>query len=206
MPAGPVSATGAAGPGVARIGVGFTPFETRADVILRLGLQADESGVDAVEVAEGWTHDSTILLAELALGTSRVRLGTSVISAWGRTPATIALTAAGLQRSSGGRFSLGIGAGSPPPTEGFHGIELDRPVMPLPDALSAVRELPTVAEDLAREVTLMETYDRAGDAIADWLAAGADTVHLVLPPGRPEDELAEVVKIAAASASTTSAD
>ena len=52
----------------------------------------------------------------------------------------------------------------------------------------------------------METYDRAGDAIADWLAAGADTVHLVLPPGRPEDELAEVVKIAAASASTTSAD
>ena len=64
----------------------------------------------------------------------------------------------------------------------------------------------TVAEDLAREVTLMETYDRAGDAIADWLAAGADTVHLVLPPGRPEDELAEVVKIAAASASTTSAD
>src|SRR5436309_7792553 len=143
MPAGPVSATGAAGPSVARIGVGFTPFETRADVILRLGLQADESGVDAVKVAEGWTHDSTILLAELALRTSRVRLGTSVISAWGRTPATIALTAAGLQRCSGGRFSLGIGAGSPPLTEGFHGVEWDRPVMRLRETLSAVRALLT---------------------------------------------------------------
>ena len=98
MPAGPVSTTGAAGQRVARIGVGFTPFETRTDVILRLGLQAGESGVDVVEVAEGWTHDSTILLAELALRTSRVHLGTAVISAWGRTPATIALTAAGLQR------------------------------------------------------------------------------------------------------------
>src|SRR6185503_2369451 len=102
-----------------RLGVGFTPFETRADVIVRLALQADESGLDRVEVAEGWTHDSMILLAELAQRTSRVHLGTSVISVWGRTPATIALGAAGLQLASDGRFSLGLGAGSPPLAEGF---------------------------------------------------------------------------------------
>ena len=66
-------------------------------------------------------YDSMILLAELAVRTSRIGLGTSVISAWGRTPATIALGAAGLQRASGGRFSLGIGASSPPLTEGLHG-------------------------------------------------------------------------------------
>jgi alkanesulfonate monooxygenase SsuD/methylene tetrahydromethanopterin reductase-like flavin-dependent oxidoreductase (luciferase family) len=323
-----------------RVGVAFTPFETRTDVILRLAARADGLGLDRVEVAEGWTHDSLIVLAELALRTSRIDLGTSVISAWGRTPATIALGAAGLQRCSGGRFSLGIGAGSPPLTEGFHGIAWDRPLTRLRETLTAVRallagdrlpnpapgarplrlgvvpdvpvpiglaalspgsirlageladawspflwarsrlpdgrallqegesrlevhtptrvsvgvpvalgpdqksarrlaawwlstyvtrmgplyprmlgqrfgmaaavdalieaahgdrqpELPAVAEDLARDVTLLETYDRAGEAIAAWLAAGADSVHLVLPPGRPEDELAEIVEVAA---------
>jgi alkanesulfonate monooxygenase SsuD/methylene tetrahydromethanopterin reductase-like flavin-dependent oxidoreductase (luciferase family) len=328
-----------------RVGVAFTPFETRTDVIVRLATRADDVGLDRVEVAEGWTHDSMILLAELALRTSRIDLGTSVISAWGRTPATIALGAAGLQRCSGGRFSLGIGAGSPPLTEGFHGIAWDRPLMRLRQTLTAVRalltgdrlpnpapdarplrlgvlpdvpvpivlaalssgsirlageladgwspflwarsrvqdgrallqegesraevptptrvsvgvpvalgpdensarrlaawclstyatrmgplyprmlgerfgmaagvnavieaaegnrepDLPAVAEDLAREVTLLGTYDRAGEAIAAWLAAGADSVHLVLPPGRPEDELAEIVEVAGGVASS----
>ena len=58
-------------------------------------------------------------------------------------------------------------------------------------------ELPAVAEDLAREVTLMATYDRAEETIAAWFDAGADSVNLVLPPGRPEEELAEIVKVAA---------
>lgn len=58
-------------------------------------------------------------------------------------------------------------------------------------------ELPAVAEDLAHEVTLLGTYDRAGEAIADWFAAGADSLQLVLPPGRPEEELAEIVDVAA---------
>ncbi len=329
-----------------RVGVAFTPFETRTDVILRLATRADDLRLDRVEVAEGWTHDSMILLAELALRTSRIDLGTSVISAWGRTPATIALGAAGLQRCSGGRFSLGIGASSPPLTEGFHGTAWDRPVMRLRDTLTAVRalltgdrlpnpapgarplrlgsvpdvpvpivlaalssgsirlageladgwapflwarsrmqdglsllqegesradtptptrvsvavpvalgpdeksarrlaawwlstyvtrmgplyprmlgqrfgmaagvnalieaahdgrepELPAVAEGLAREVTLLGTYDQAREAIAAWFAAGADSVHLVLPPGRPEDELAEIVNVAAGFVSAT---
>ena len=59
-------------------------------------------------------------------------------------------------------------------------------------------ELPAAAEELAREVTLMATYDDAGEAIGAWSAAGADNVHLVLPPGRPEEELAEIVRVAAA--------
>ena len=70
-----------------RVGVAFTPFETRADVILRLAAQADELGLHRVDVAEGWTHDATVLLAEIALRTSQIQLGTSVISVWGRTPA-----------------------------------------------------------------------------------------------------------------------
>jgi alkanesulfonate monooxygenase SsuD/methylene tetrahydromethanopterin reductase-like flavin-dependent oxidoreductase (luciferase family) len=57
--------------------------------------------------------------------------------------------------------------------------------------------LPTAADGLADEVTLMGTYDDAGDAIAAWFRAGADAVQLTLPPGRPEAELIEIVDTAA---------
>jgi alkanesulfonate monooxygenase SsuD/methylene tetrahydromethanopterin reductase-like flavin-dependent oxidoreductase (luciferase family) len=67
------------------------------------------------------------------------------------------------------------------------------------DAAGASREpdLPAAAEQLAREVTLTGTYDEARAAIATWSAAGADTISLVLPPGRPEAELAELVDVVA---------
>jgi alkanesulfonate monooxygenase SsuD/methylene tetrahydromethanopterin reductase-like flavin-dependent oxidoreductase (luciferase family) len=65
--------------------------------------------------------------------------------------------------------------------------------------------LPPAAEELAREVTLMETYARADEAIAEWFAAGADDVHLVLPPGRPEEELVEIVRVAARVAASAGA-
>jgi alkanesulfonate monooxygenase SsuD/methylene tetrahydromethanopterin reductase-like flavin-dependent oxidoreductase (luciferase family) len=61
------------------------------------------------------------------------------------------------------------------------------------------RELPTAAETLAREVTLTGTYDSAAEQIAAWSADGADSLALVLPPGRPEDELAEIVRVAASA-------
>jgi alkanesulfonate monooxygenase SsuD/methylene tetrahydromethanopterin reductase-like flavin-dependent oxidoreductase (luciferase family) len=252
-----------------------------------------------------------------------------------------ALGAAGLQRCSEGRFSLGIGAGSPPLAEGFHGVRWDRPLARLRETLVAVRallsgdrlpnptpgarplrlgvapewpvpillaalapgsvrlageladgwtpflwarsriadgrallqdgeqrsnasaptrtsvgvpvalgpdeasarqlagwwlstyltrmgplyprmlgerfgmsaavkavldaangnappELPASAEELARDVTLFGTYDGAGDTIAAWFAAGADDVNLVLPPGRPEEELIEFLDVASA--------
>ena len=57
--------------------------------------------------------------------------------------------------------------------------------------------LPEAAEELAREVTMMGTYARADEAIAEWFAAGADDVNLVLPPGRPEEELFQIVWVAA---------
>ena len=60
--------------------------------------------------------------------------------------------------------------------------------------------LPSAAEELADEVTLMGTYGQAGELIESWFAAGADTLQLVLPPGRPEHELHQILEAAAAAA------
>src|SRR4051794_33854122 len=124
-----------------QVGIAFTPFETRSALILRLAEQADRAGLARVDVAEGWTLDAPTLLTEIALHTERIGIGTGVLSTWGRTPGTIAMAAAALQRSSGGRFTLGLGSGSPPLAEGFHGTRWDRPLERLRETVIAVRAL-----------------------------------------------------------------
>jgi alkanesulfonate monooxygenase SsuD/methylene tetrahydromethanopterin reductase-like flavin-dependent oxidoreductase (luciferase family) len=66
-------------------------------------------------------------------------------------------------------------------------------------------DLPAVAEELAQDVTLFGTYDRAGETIAAWFAAGIDSLNLVLPPGHPEEELAEFLDVASRAVSAAPA-
>ena len=93
-----------------RRGVGLTPMETRRDVIVRAARLADELGYEIFAVPEGWGLDSTPVLAEIALRTARIQLVSGVLSVWGRTPATLAMTAATLHQVSDGRYVLGLGA------------------------------------------------------------------------------------------------
>jgi alkanesulfonate monooxygenase SsuD/methylene tetrahydromethanopterin reductase-like flavin-dependent oxidoreductase (luciferase family) len=124
-----------------RRGVAVTPMEVRRDVIVRAAGLADELGYEVFSVAEGWGLDSTVLLAELAATTRRITLAAGVLSVWGRTPATIAMTAATLHRLAGGRFVLGLGASTRQLVEGWHDIGYDRPAARLRAVTTRVRAL-----------------------------------------------------------------
>ena len=123
------------------VGVGFTPFEDRLDVIDRVAAHAELRGLAFVSVAEAMTLAAPIVLARLAERTQHIGLSTGVLSVWSRTPATLALTAAQLQRQSAGRFVLGLGASTPPITEGFHGQPWQTPLERLEQTCVAVRAL-----------------------------------------------------------------
>jgi alkanesulfonate monooxygenase SsuD/methylene tetrahydromethanopterin reductase-like flavin-dependent oxidoreductase (luciferase family) len=116
-------------------------MEVRRDVIVRAATLADELGYEVFSVAEGWGLDSTILLAKLAVETRRITLMAGVLSVWGRTPATMAMTAATLHRLSGGRFVLGLGASTRQLAEGWHDVGYDRPAARLRTVTSRVRAL-----------------------------------------------------------------
>jgi hypothetical protein len=75
-------------------GLGFTPFETRAEVIVGVAREADRLGYARVGVAEAMGHASPVLLAEVALATTRVELATTVLPVWSRSPAVLAMLAA----------------------------------------------------------------------------------------------------------------
>jgi alkanesulfonate monooxygenase SsuD/methylene tetrahydromethanopterin reductase-like flavin-dependent oxidoreductase (luciferase family) len=126
---------------MARRGVALTPMETRRDVIVRAAVLAEELGYEAFAVPEGWGLDSTPLIAEIALRTSRIRLVSGVLSVWGRTPATLAMTAATLQQVCEGRYVLGLGASTRALAEGFHDTPFERPSAKLRDVVTEVRSL-----------------------------------------------------------------
>jgi alkanesulfonate monooxygenase SsuD/methylene tetrahydromethanopterin reductase-like flavin-dependent oxidoreductase (luciferase family) len=123
------------------LAVSVVPQETRREAILHIGATADRLGYDAFFLPEAGTYDGTVLLAELATRTRRIRLGTGVVDVWSRSAATLAMAAATLHAVSGGRFVLGLGAGTPELTEGLHDVPFTAPVERMKRVLLQVRAL-----------------------------------------------------------------
>jgi alkanesulfonate monooxygenase SsuD/methylene tetrahydromethanopterin reductase-like flavin-dependent oxidoreductase (luciferase family) len=124
-----------------RRGVALTPMETRRDIMVRAAVLADELGYEIFAVPEAWGLDSTPVLTEIALRTARIRLASGVLSVWGRTPATLAMTAATLHQVCGGRYVLGLGASTEALVEGFHDTAFEHPAAKLGDVVTKVRAL-----------------------------------------------------------------
>ena len=88
----------------------------------------EKAGVGIVLVAEAYSYDAVSQLGFLAAKTSTIELGSGVFPIYTRTPTLLAMTAAGLDFVSDGRFRLGIGTSGPQVVEGFHGVPFDAPV------------------------------------------------------------------------------
>jgi len=103
-----------------RIGVSVMPLENRREVLIGVATEADRLGYDGFFMPETWAFDMTVLLAEAAVRTERIAVGTGVLGIWNRSAATVAMAASTLHALSGGRFILGLGTSTPQLAEGLH--------------------------------------------------------------------------------------
>ncbi|MEE3065226.1 MAG: LLM class F420-dependent oxidoreductase [Actinomycetota bacterium] len=99
-------------------------FHEAVDRIVEL----EKAGLDIAVVAEAYSYDAISQLGYLAAKTNTIELATGVVPIYIRTPSLLAMTAAGLDFVSGGRFRLGIGTSGPQVMEGFHGVAFDAPI------------------------------------------------------------------------------
>jgi F420-dependent oxidoreductase-like protein len=88
----------------------------------------EKAGLDTVWVAEAYGFDAVSLMGYLAATTERVEIASGILPIFTRTPALLAMTAAGVDALSGGRAMLGLGASGPQVIEGFHGVPYDAPL------------------------------------------------------------------------------
>ena len=88
----------------------------------------EKAGLDIVFVPEAYSFDAVSQLGYIAAKTERMQIASGILPLYSRTPALLAMTAAGLDFVSGGRFTLGLGASGPQVIEGWHGVPYDAPI------------------------------------------------------------------------------
>jgi F420-dependent oxidoreductase-like protein len=88
----------------------------------------EKAGLDIVFVPEAYSYDAVSQMGFIAARTERLQIASGILQLYSRTPTLTAMTAAGLDYVSGGRFVLGIGASGPQVIEGWHGVPYDAPV------------------------------------------------------------------------------
>ncbi len=122
-----------------RIGLQLAWDPAHLDVFLSMARAADDAGVDSVWVNEGFGHDAFSGLAILARETSRVRLGTSIVNVYSRTPGALAQHFATIDELSGGRVIVGLGASAQGVIERFHGQPFAEPRQRLAETAELLR-------------------------------------------------------------------
>jgi F420-dependent oxidoreductase-like protein len=122
------------------LSVGYWGMGMDADRQLAMATEAERLGFDSVWAAEAYGSDAATVLAWLAGKTSTIGLGSAIFQIPGRSPALTAMTAATLDRLSGGRFRLGLGVSGPQVAEGWHGQRYARPLERTRDYVAVVRK------------------------------------------------------------------
>ena len=104
------------------------PYGGDPHVAIRDVVALEKAGLDMVWVPEVWGFDSPSLMGYLAASTATLQIGSAIMPIYSRTPGLLAMTAAGIDALSNGRFSLGLGASGPQVIEGFHGVPYEAPL------------------------------------------------------------------------------
>ena len=101
---------------------------------------ADELGYSCITMGESWGEDAFTSLAQLAAVTTRIRIGTSIVPVFARSPANIAMTALNMDVMSEGRFFLGLGASGKLVIEDLHGEKFRKPLTRMREYIDIIRK------------------------------------------------------------------
>jgi probable F420-dependent oxidoreductase len=101
---------------------------------------AEEAGIARLWAPE-LHRSATIPLAVAAGATGRIELATGIALAFTRSPMVTALEALDLDEASGGRLTLGLGAGVRRLNASWHAAAYEPPVRRMREMVAAVREL-----------------------------------------------------------------
>lgn len=135
------------------------PRVPAVDDVGEYGRTIEQLGYDSVWMNESWGSDAFLELAAVARDTDQLRIGTSIVNVFTRTPATLAMASATLARISDERFVLGLGAGHPELVEELHDVAWDRPIARMRETLTLVRRMLDDGGTVSYESDLYEVSD-----------------------------------------------
>ncbi len=122
------------------VSVGYWGLGLTAADQLDLAQTAESLGFDSIWTAEAYGSDAATVLAWLAAGTSKIKLGSGIFQIPARSPAMTAMTAATIDNLSGGRMLLGLGTSGPQVSEGFHGVRFGKQLQRTREYVAVLRK------------------------------------------------------------------
>jgi alkanesulfonate monooxygenase SsuD/methylene tetrahydromethanopterin reductase-like flavin-dependent oxidoreductase (luciferase family) len=111
------------------------------EVLTFAKLADDRQNIDSLWIPESWGREAFTTLGALSQITTKVKLGTSIISIYARTPATVAMAATTLDLLSKNRTILGLGASTAAIVENWHGLKFEKPLLRMREYIDCLRQM-----------------------------------------------------------------
>lgn len=113
---------------IGQIGINPSSLFRTKDILEFAKLLDNKPQVDSIWIPESWGREAFVMLGAIASLTSKIKLGTSIVSMFSRSPATTAMAASTLDMISKNRTVIGIGASTPILAENWHGTKFEFPL------------------------------------------------------------------------------
>lgn len=108
---------------------------------VRVAVEAERRGLPSFYSSEFYDRSAVVTLTAVAAATSRIRVGSAIAWALGRTPVTTATEFRSLAELAPGRVRMGLGTGNPQVITDWHGLDEARPAARLAELVPLVREI-----------------------------------------------------------------
>jgi 5,10-methylenetetrahydromethanopterin reductase len=122
-----------------KIGYNLGTLIAGKDLLLFAKLADGMKNVDSIWIPESWGREAFSSLGAMSQVTKKVKLGTSIISIYARTPATAAMAATTLDILSCNRTILGLGVSSEAIVLGWHGVKFIDPLERMREYIDCIK-------------------------------------------------------------------
>lgn len=156
--------------------------------LLSTAREAEALGYDSAWTAEAYGSDAATVLAYIAAGTEKLKLGSAIFQMPGRSPAMTAMTAATIDQLSGGRMLLGLGPSGPQVAEGWHGQRFAHQLQRTREYVGVVRAaLARERLEFHGETIELPLPDGPGKALKLMIAPAQDRIPIYLAAIGPKN-------------------
>src|SRR5919205_77318 len=123
--------------------IGYNPGSllSMQDVITFAKLANNKPNVDSLWIPESWGREAFVSLGALSQITTKVKLGTAILSIYARSPATTAMGATTLDMLSKNGIIIGLGASTPILVENWHGLKFEKPILRMREYVECLTEI-----------------------------------------------------------------
>ena len=164
------------------------------------------NSIHSIWTPESWGKEAFSILGSISQVTQRIKLGTSIVNIYSRTPATICMGAITLDILSNQRIIIGLGTSTRPLIENLHGMKFINPLLRMREYIESIRLLlkkgKTIYDGHTVKIIDFELLDHSREDIPIFMAAVnskmltlskeiADGFILYL---KPKDEMKSIMK------------